>query len=89
MIEMATTTRYDGGKSVAKDGETYAELVMLEVYSMAAMRFGRRADSMVLITGAVAAARELLAKRPAVTDYVAELAIALSVSRHTNRACAA
>jgi hypothetical protein len=65
------------------------ELVLLEVYNVASDRFARRSDGILLISGAVEAARELLAKHPAVTDYVAELAVATSLSRHTTRAYAA
>lgn len=61
--------------------KTMEQVVLVEVYTEAKARFGHRADGQVIVAGAVDAARELLAKRPQVTDFVVDIAIATSLTR--------
>jgi hypothetical protein len=58
------------------------ELVLAEVALEAHQRFGHRLDEDQLVRSALAIASEIMASRPAITDYVVEIALS---SRETYR----
>lgn len=54
------------------------ELILIEIATDANERFGHRRDREQLVQSTVEVAREMLARRPLVTDYIGEIAIATS-----------